>query len=144
MADQSPSRIDYARRHTRFGWWSLLLFAGLGFLLETLHGFKVPAYVHAANEARRLTWTLAHAHGALLGVIHILFGLSLRVRPEFGRANRTLISRCLVGATILLPGGFFLGGIAIYGGDPGLGTLLVPAGATLLLIALFLMGRASS
>ena len=28
--------MDYARRHLRFGWWSLLLFATLGLVLESL------------------------------------------------------------------------------------------------------------
>jgi hypothetical protein len=38
----------------------------------------------------------------------------------------------LIWAAILLPVGFFLGGIVIYDGDPGLGVWLVPIGAALL------------
>jgi hypothetical protein len=136
MADR-----DYARRHLRFGWWSLLLFATLGLVLESLHGFKVSAYLDVSNETRRLMWTLAHAHGALLSMVHVLFGLSVRVMPELGTRNRPLISRCLIGASIILPGGFFLGGIGSYGGDPGVGVLFVPVGAAALLIALFLLAR---
>jgi hypothetical protein len=34
-----------------------------------------------------------------------------------------------------MPGGFFLGGLVFYGGDPGLGILLLPVGALLLLLA---------
>jgi len=68
----------------RFGWWSLLLFTALGLGLESLHGFKVRAYLDVSNETRRLMWTLAHAHGALLSVLHVVFGLSLRVSPEMG------------------------------------------------------------
>ena len=49
-----------------------------------------------------------------------------------------------MGASILLPGGFFLGGIVFYGGDSGLGALLVPPGAALLLIALFVLARLST
>jgi hypothetical protein len=45
----------------------------------------------------------------------------------------------LIGASILLPVGFFLGGVQFYGGDPGLGVLVVPIGAILLLAALFLI-----
>jgi hypothetical protein len=45
----------------------------------------------------------------------------------------------LVAASILLPVGFFLGGVQFYGGDPGLGVLVVPIGAVLLLAALFLI-----
>jgi len=136
MADR-----DYARRHLRFGWWSLLLFATLGLVLESLHGFKVSAYLDVSNETRRLMWTLAHAHGALLSMVHVLFGLSVRVAPEMGIRNRPLISTCLIGASVVLPGGFFLGGIGSYGGDPGVGVLFVPVGAAALLIALFLLAR---
>ena len=143
MADRDYARADrdYARRHLRFGWWSLLLFATLGLVLESLHGFKVSAYLDVSNETRRLMWTLAHAHGALLSMVHVLFGLSVRVAPEMGTRNRPLISTCLIGASIVLPGGFFLGGIGSYGGDPGVGVLFVPVGAAALLIALFLLAR---
>ena len=37
-----------------------------------------------------------------------------------------------------MPAGFFLGGTIIYGGDPGLGIILLPIGAVLLLIAVLL------
>lgn len=132
---------DYARRHLRLGWWSLLVFASVGLVLESLHGFKVRAYLDVANETRRLMWTLAHAHGALLSIVHVVFGLMMRVAPETYARDRTLISRCLIGALILLPGGFFLGGVAFYGGDPGLGVLLVPVGAVSLIAAVFLLAR---
>ena len=45
--------IDYARRHLRVGWWSLLAFATLGLALESLHGFKVRAYLDVSSETRR-------------------------------------------------------------------------------------------
>ena len=141
MPDRLPGDPDYARRHLRFGWWSLFLFAGLGFVLELLHAFKVGAYLDVSNESRRLMWRLAHAHGTLLSVVHIVFGLGARVVPELSARSGRLISSCLIGASILLPGGFFLGGIAIYAGDPGVGAVFVPIGATLLLIAIFLIAR---
>ena len=50
-------------------------------------------------------------------------------------------STCLIAATILLPGGFFLGGIVIYGGDPGVGILLSPVGAVMIMIGIFLAAR---
>ena len=134
---------DYARRHLRFGWWSLLVFLTLGLVLETLHGFKVGFYLDVANSTRRLMWTLAHAHGALLGLVHVVFGLSLRVPGERTPARLALLSRALVGATVLLPGGFFLGGVTFYSGDPGVGVALVPVGAVLLLLAVLLAARAS-
>jgi hypothetical protein len=133
--------MDYSRRHLRFGWWSLLLFASLGLTLEALHGFKVRAYVDTSNETRRLMWTLAHAHGIGLALVHVAFGLMLRVAPESSPPNVQLISTSLVAASILLPGGFFLGGIAFYAGDPGVGIALVPAGAAALLYAVFSIAR---
>jgi hypothetical protein len=133
--------MDTSRRHLRFGWWSLLLFATLGLVLESLHGFKVRAYLDVSNETRRLMWTLAHAHGTLLAVIHIVFGLTLRGGTAHALANQRLISASLYAASVLLPGGFFLGGVVFYAGDPGVGVLLVPAGAVLLLYAIFGIAR---
>ena len=139
----STTPVDYTRRHLRFGWWSLLLFLTLGFALELFHGFKVGMYLDVSNATRRLMWTLAHAHGALLGLVHVVFGLSLRVVPELGSRRLPLISVGLIGASVLLPGGFFLGGIAFYSGDPGLGIVVVPVGAALLLLAVYFIARAS-
>jgi hypothetical protein len=135
---------DYVQRHLRVGWWSLLVFAAAGLGLETLHGFKVAAYLDVSNETRRLMWTLAHAHGTLLAVIHLVFALILRSVPELAAKDLRAISSSLVAASVLLPGGFFLGGITFYGGDPGLGVLLVPVGAALLLTAVYLIARATA
>jgi hypothetical protein len=117
------------------------VFAALGLVLESLHGFKVAAYLDVSNETRRLMWRLAHAHGALLGAINILFALTLGTSPSpvFPGVPRT--STALIAATILLPVGFFLGGVVFYSGDPGLGILLVPIGGVLLLLALFWTAR---
>ncbi|MBI3402245.1 MAG: hypothetical protein HY048_12560 [Acidobacteria bacterium] len=134
---------DYARRHIRFGWWSLLVFATAGLVLETLHGFKVRAYLDVSNETRRLMWTLAHAHGTLLALVHVIFGVTVRGAGEWTGRTLRPISSALMGASVLLPGGFFLGGIVFYSGDPGLGILLVPFGAVLLIAALFLIARAT-
>ena len=135
--------MDYARRHLRFGWWSLLLFATLGLALELLQGFKVRAYLDTSNETRRLMWTLAHAHGTLLAVVHVMFAVTWRAAPA-SLPNPRLISNSLIAASTLLPGGFFLGGVAFYSGDPGLGVLLVPIGGVLLLVAVFSIARATS
>jgi predicted phage tail protein len=134
--------MDYGGRHLRIGWWSLLVFATLGLVLESLHGFKVRMYLDVSNDTRRLMWTLAHAHGTLLGAVNVLFGLTVRVLPSMADARQQLVSRLLVGATILLPSGFFLGGVSFYAGDPGLGILLLPVGAALLLAALYSIARA--
>src|SRR5688572_3702087 len=99
MPDQ-PAKTDYARRHLRYGWWALLLFASLGLLLESLHGLKVGAYLDVSNETRRLMWRLAHAHGALLGVLHILFGLHVQSAGDSGLPGEGLISTALIGASV--------------------------------------------
>jgi len=133
-------RSTYARKHLRFGWWALFAFATLGMALELLHGFKVQMYLAVSNETRRLMWTLAHAHGVLLGVINIIFALGI----DAGRVptrNVPRTSTVLVIASLLLPGGFFAAGIAFYEGDPGIGIAVVPVGAVLLLIALFTIAR---
>ena len=123
------------RRHLLIGWWALLIFLTLGLILESLHGFKAGIYLKVSNETRRLMWTLAHAHGTLLGLINLGFAATLRAVPGWPERSRSLASGCLAGATLLMPAGFFLGGCFIYAGDPGLGILLVPVGGILLFIS---------
>lgn len=123
------------RRHLLVGWWALLVFLTLGLVLESLHGFKVGMYVKVSNETRRLMWTLAHAHGTLLGLMNLGFAATLRTIPTWPDRGRTFASGSLLGATLLMPAGFFLGGCFIYAGDPGLGILLVPVGGILLFLA---------
>src|SRR6266436_6515142 len=122
--------VQLPDRNLRFGWWSLLVFLSLGAILETLHGFKIGWYVDVGNETRRLMFTLAHAHGTLLALVNIVAGLSGRIVERF--TLRPSVSFALIWAAILLPAGFFLGGIVTYDGDPGLGVWLVPVGAALL------------
>ncbi len=137
-----PARDVYALRHLRLGWWALLLFTAFGLVLETLHGFKVGAYLDVSSQTRRLMWTLAHSHGTLLSIVNVMFAVVLRNFPEINASTARVISRCLISSTVLLPGGFFLGGIVVYSGDPGLGIVLVPVGAVLFMIAIFLLVRA--
>jgi hypothetical protein len=136
-AERSPGLDPCARRHLRLGWWLLLAFLTLGIVLESLLGFKVPWFVNVASETRRTMWRLAHAHGTLLALVHIAFGLTLQVAPMAREGLRRAASRALVAASFCLPGGFFLGGCIVHGGDPGLGVLLVPAGAVLLFAGTF-------
>ena len=103
-------RASDATLHLRFGWWALLAFLCLGIGLEALHGFKIRFYLDVSNEARRLLWTLAHAHGVLLALVNIAFALSLRAFPDLAAQPLAIASRCLIGAAVLLPVGFFLGG----------------------------------
>jgi hypothetical protein len=126
------------RRHLRLGWWMLLFFLSLGIVLEALHGFKVGWYLDVANETRRHLWTLAHAHGTLLGLVHIAFAATLAMHAT-GPGRWRPASICLRAAAVLLPGGFFLGGFGMEAGDPGLGILLVPAGAVALFCGVVLV-----
>ena len=125
------SRLRYF--HQWFGWATLLLFLSVGLILEMLHGFKVSWYLDVGAENRRLRFTLGHSHGALIGLIHLAFSAHAE-RMKVGRAL-SLGSWTLCSATVLLPGGFFLGGVFLLGTDPGLGVLLTPLGGLLLVVA---------
>jgi hypothetical protein len=125
-----------ARRHLKLGLWGLLLFLVLGLSLEAMHAFKIGWLLDVGNDARRLSLRLAHAHGALLGALHVLYGLLLTspLSPKDPHARRA--SACLTAALVLMPGGFVLGGLFAKGGDPGPGALLVPVGAVLLILSI--------
>ena len=129
----SDDQKDLSMQHLRFGWSGLLVFAALGVALEALHAWKVGAYLGVDNETRRLMWTLAHAHGVGLSLLQIAYAASLRLMAA---APTQLTSRLFHAATVLVPLGFFLGGVNTYEADPGFGILLVPVGALALLIAL--------
>ena len=129
-------------RHLCFGWWSLLVFLSLGIVLESLHGFKVDWYVNVSSETRQMMWRLAHAHGTLLAVVHVAFGCTLHAVPALADRLRKHVSWTLIAASLLLPLGFFLGGVITYENDPGLGILLVPVGAILLFVAVLLTALA--
>jgi hypothetical protein len=132
---EPPAAVALVRRHLVVGWWALLVFLTLGVVLEALHGFKVGWYLDLANETRRLMFRLGHAHGALLGLVNVAFALTLRALGEDAEREARVPSLCLLAATVLLPGGFLLGGLVVYGGDPGRGVLLVPVGAALFFVA---------
>ena len=131
--------MELAHRHLRAGWIALAVYLTLGIALEALHAFKVGFYLDVGNETRRLLFRLAHAHGTLLAIVNILYGLTVRAVPESGRP---LASGALLAALVLLPMGFFAGGIVIHGGDPGLPILLVPAGALALLVGTMVTAHA--
>jgi hypothetical protein len=125
-------------RHLGWGWTLLLFFLSLGSLLELMHGFKIGWYLDADQQTRRHLMTLAHAHGALLAIVQIAFAATLQAsRGETTRSDG-LASACLLGAALLVPLGFLLGGLYPYAGDPGLGVFLVPPGAALLFLGVFL------
>lgn len=123
------SRRPMHLRHIIFG-WALIFFSTLvGVTLEALHGFKMGWYLDVGNEIRRLMLTLGHGHGTLLGIVNLVFAAHLGHLKDWPSHSRDFASRCLMVASLLIPGGFLLGGIHIYDGDPGLGIVLVPIGA---------------
>ena len=65
--------------------------------------------------------------------------LAFYVVPAELTSHRGMVSPLLISASVLLPGGFFLGGCFIYAGDPGLGVWLVPVGALCLFTCVLLM-----
>ena len=141
---ETSSSALLIRRHLQVGWWSLLIFLSLGLILEALHGFKVAAYLGVSHETRRLMWTLAHAHGTLLGLVNLGFAFTLQAVPQWTSASRAVGSSSLLGATLLMPAGFFLGGVNPSAGDPGIGILLLPAGGLLLIVAVLCSAFAAS
>jgi len=136
-------RASYVRRHLRFAWWSLLVFLSLGIVLELFHAFKIGWYLDVTNDTRRLMWTLAHAHGTLLSLIHVAFAVTVNVYTDIHARQVRRASPLFMGASILLPGGFFIGGLFFYQGDPGMGIFLVPLGAVLLFVAVWMTIRGS-
>ena len=128
------------QRHLVLGWTFLLVFLTLGIVLDAFHGFKVRWYVDVQNSTRRLMWTLAHAHGVLIGFVSLAFALTAHLRPD-ARKGRSLASTCLLLSGLVLPGGFFLGGLVIHQGDPGVGVFLTPIGGLLLFLSVALTVR---
>jgi len=118
-----------------------LFFLLLGLFLEGLHGFKIGWYLDVSHATRRHMWTLAHAHGTLLAVLNLMLAATIRLVPGWSHRLRGFASVCLLSSAILLPVGFFLGGCFTYDGDPGIGIVLVPVGAVLLITAVLLAAR---
>lgn len=117
----------------RAGLLGLTVFALLGLVLEALHGFKLGFYLDVDNETRRLLWRLAHAHGALLGLVNVGYALAARAWP---RLEDALAGRALLTALWLMPTGFLLGGVFAHGGDPGAAVGLAAAGGVALVYGL--------
>jgi hypothetical protein len=141
MTTPDPATAQrYVARHLRRGWLCLLVFLAAGLALESLHGLKVAAYLDLDQAVRRHMWTLAHAHGALLGLVHLGLAATARANQSLATcSNGHVASVSLDLASLLLPLGFFLGGLWHYAGDPGLGVLLVPVGGALLVVAALLV-----
>jgi len=124
---------DATRKTLVLGWALLALFLPLGLTLEALHALKLPVYLD--SEMRREMWTLAHAHGNLLGILCLVFAVvAAKAIPD--DAARASIARWLRWGAVLMPFGFFLGGVLNHEGDPSWGIALVPVGGLFLLVAL--------
>ncbi len=132
-------RPAYSRACVRFGWTALAVFALLGLGLETLHLVKAPAYMEV--KIRRELWTLAHAHGVLLALVTIVFGLyahRLQLCRPLGNASIALRAGAL-----MIPLGFLFGGIGNAETDPSLAIVFVPLGALMVLYAAVAAARAA-
>jgi hypothetical protein len=134
--------MDPAHGSRRFGWWSLLVWLGLGLVLEAMHGFKVGWYLDVGNDGRRLQLTLAHVHGTLVALVNLAFAANARPTEATLPALRSA-SWLLRWAAVLMPVGFLFGGVFQMGGDPGFAIVLVPVGGLMLLAGVFLTARAS-
>jgi hypothetical protein len=121
------------RRVLVLGWILLAIFLPLGMTLEALHALKWPVYL--GSPLRRELWTLAHAHGNLLGILCLVHA-SLAERALSDETTRRTVARSLSVGALAMPIGFFLGGILHSEGDPSLSILLVPLGGIFLLHAL--------
>lgn len=133
---------EIRRAHLTWGWVALALWVVVGLGLEALHGFKIGWLLDADAATRRMMFRLAHAHGALTGLVNIAFAVGA-AELAWGERGPRWASKALKAATVLLPGGFLLGGIWIYDGDPGPGILPAPLGGLLLCAAMALTARAA-
>ena len=117
----------------RAGFWALFGFTALGLVLEAMHGIKLGFYLNVDNETRRLLWRLAHAHGALLGLVNVAYALTARAWP---RLEDRLAGRALLCALLLMPLGSLLGAAFAQGADPGASVALAAFGGVALLFGL--------
>jgi hypothetical protein len=112
----------------RQGWISLALWIAFGILVEGFRAFRSPAVLDDA--VRQDMFRLAHAHGTLLNLVLIAAAICARLDLVRLGSGASLGLRVSV---ILLPAGFLIGGLWHFKDEPGLGILLVPIGAVLLL-----------
>jgi hypothetical protein len=133
-----------ARRHHMIGWCGLFVFVCLGFALETLLGLKMGMYLDSSNKYRRELWRLAHAHGTLVALVNIAFAAGLAQLGAWKEGRLKLASFLLIDTLLVLPLGFFLGGIGHTEVDPSPGIWLVPVGALFLVVAVGLIAQAAT
>ena len=123
-----PERDPRARLHARAGWTLLALGLTFGVTLEAMEAFRVSWIV--ADAWRNRLWALAHFHADAMGLVNLVYRPWVGELPEPGARTA---SRVLAIGSALIPLGFVLGGLAHTEGDPGLGILLVPVGAVMVI-----------
>lgn len=123
----------------RQAWISLALWIAFGILLEGFRAFRSPAVLDDA--VRQDMFRLAHSHGTLLNLV--LLAAAICSRLEMIRLG-PMASLGLRSSVILLPLGFLLGGSWHFKDEPGLGILLVPIGAVILLASAIHISLAGS
>jgi hypothetical protein len=151
-ASQQEWQQRLIRRHHVWGWCSLFAFVSFGLALDGLHAFKIGAYLDPSldtprallqadwyHNTRRFLWMLAHQHGTQLALVNLAFAFALRFELLAAAGRIRLASYFLLNATVLMPLGFFLGGIDPSEGDPWIGIWLVPVGAGLLFLAVLMI-----
>ena len=126
----------HSRAALRWGWTLLAIFLLGGLTLEFLHLIKAPWYLEV--RIRRELWVLAHAHGALMALLCIAFAHSAAACLPDER-KRALASRTLRVGAVLVPAGFFFGGIGNSESDPSLFIAATPLGALMVLHAVAAM-----
>jgi len=144
VIDPASYRQLLVKRHMQVGWWMILGFLTLGIGLEWLHATKAPWYINEAFEPRRHLWTLAHAHGVLLGLVHVAFAATMDSYTATLAKPIKFASYSLSFAGGLMPAGFFLGGAVLEAGEPGPAIALLPIGAVLLICAVAMTARIAS
>ncbi len=93
----------------RQGWISLAIWIAFGILIEGFIGFRTPAVLD--DSVRRELFRLAHAHGTLLSLVLIAAAICARLELIlFGKIS----SLCLRLSALLLPLGFFFGGLVAF------------------------------
>lgn len=136
------------RRHQSIGWWALLVFLTLGLLIEGFLGFKTRWYADEGMRVRQIMLRLAHTHGGILAIVHLLFAGTLSRMRCVPRRSMAFASPALTIALLLVPGGFFLGAFYLLEtrsgvpAEPGLGVFLVPIGAVFLFAGVLLTALA--
>lgn len=121
-----------AVRHRVAGWTLLFVYLLFGYTLEALEGFKTESFV--LDAIRREFWSLAHFHGALVGLLNVVY--SGWAEPDgMSAAGARRASASLLAGSVFLPLGFFFGGLIHHEGEPGAGIFLVPIAALFLLFA---------